>query len=49
MSDNIKMYDYLMNEYNKSVDLDNDEMVVAYGRMCYIVAQAYLKKIKEYC
>lgn len=48
MSDLIKMYDYLMNEYDKYVeDFCSDDEIVAYANSCYIIAQAYKKKIKE--
>lgn len=48
MAELVKMYDYLMSEYEKYL-WDKSEEMFAYAKSCYIIAQAYLKKIKEYC
>lgn len=48
-NDLVRMYDYLMNEYNSALDEFNtdDEFVVYYANSCYIQAQAYLKKSRN--
>lgn len=48
MNENIKMYDYLMNEYEQNL-WSVDEEMFTYAKSCYIIAQSYLRKIKESC